>query len=187
MLESNRMDPARSREKLDTPNAQEVSRILASGADPNVPDELGETPIFEAWRYTAVIWRCWGSDSKLDANYLHPFVIYIYTFLTFFASFSFFFGGSLRHWTSRETSPRGVSIYHFNSCMSSTWPGHRGGSYQHRGVVVDVSSRSRISIFTGHGSTTDGLRTHGSLIGPVARFEGFWLPSTLLNCIFLKW
>ena len=27
---------------------QEVSRILASGADPNVPDELGETPIFEA-------------------------------------------------------------------------------------------------------------------------------------------
>jgi len=49
------MDPARSREKLDTPNAQEVSRILASGADPNVPDELGETPIFEAWRYTAVI------------------------------------------------------------------------------------------------------------------------------------
>ena len=36
-------------------HAQEVSRILASGADPNVPDELGETPIFEAWRYTAVI------------------------------------------------------------------------------------------------------------------------------------
>jgi len=29
-------------------DAQEVSRILASGADPNVPDELGETPIFEA-------------------------------------------------------------------------------------------------------------------------------------------
>ncbi len=46
-------------------------------------------------------------------------------------------------------------------------PGHRGGSCQHRGVVVDVSSRSGISIFTGHGSTTDGLRTHGSLVGPV--------------------
>lgn len=29
-------------------DAQEVARILAAGADPNVPDELGETPIFEA-------------------------------------------------------------------------------------------------------------------------------------------
>ena len=28
---------------------QEVARILAAGADPNEPDELGETPIFEAW------------------------------------------------------------------------------------------------------------------------------------------
>ena len=27
---------------------QDVARILAAGADPNVPDELGETPIFEA-------------------------------------------------------------------------------------------------------------------------------------------
>lgn len=29
-------------------DAQEVARILAAGADPNEPDELGETPIFEA-------------------------------------------------------------------------------------------------------------------------------------------
>ena len=33
----------------------------------------------------------------------------------------------------------------------------------------------------GHGSTTDGLRTHGSLIGPVARFEGFWYLIELHN------
>lgn len=30
------------------PALEEVARLLAAGADPNEPDELGETPIFEA-------------------------------------------------------------------------------------------------------------------------------------------
>ena len=53
---------------------QEVARILAAGADPNEPDELGETPIFEAWG---------GDVAAIIYIYYIYIIIYIYILIIY--------------------------------------------------------------------------------------------------------